>query len=71
MARNYIKDSSGRTQGWIEEIPNGRRCYDGTGRLMGWYDRKTNKTYHASGRLASTFGDILVSLLGAPREIGQ
>ena len=71
MARNYVKDSAGQTQGWIEEIPGGKRCYDGSGRFVGWYDRKSNKTYHASGRLASTFGDVLVGLLGAPREMSK
>jgi hypothetical protein len=71
MARHYVTDNAGKTQGWIDEIPTGRRCYDGSGRFIGWYDRRANKTYHASGRLASTSGDVLVGLLGGPKELSN
>jgi hypothetical protein len=51
MARQTLKDSTGRTIGHIEDKPNEQQASDATGRRVGRYDKKTNKTYDASGRM--------------------
>ena len=60
--KNYIKDSSGRVLGWTQDNGSMQSAYDKSGRYLGKYDSKSNKTYDVSGRLLST-GNTLAVLI--------
>ena len=60
--KNYIKDSSGRILGWIQDNGSIESAYDKHGRYLGKYDSRVNKTYDISGRLLST-GNTLSALI--------
>lgn len=62
MGSEYLKDRSGRTIGRIEDRTQEQILYDATGRRAGRYDKKTNRTFDASGRTAGT-GNSLTALL--------
>src|SRR3954452_15152378 len=51
--REYIRDPSGRTLGYIEDIGVGTRieARDVSGRLLAYYDKHLNQTRHPDGRL--------------------
>ena len=60
--KNYIKDSSGRVLGWTQDNGGIESAYDKSGRYLGKYDSRVNKTYDPSGRLLST-GNTLAVLI--------
>ena len=60
--KNYIKDSSGRVLGWTQDNGNIESAYDKSGRYLGKYDSRVNKTYDSHGRLIST-GNTLAYLI--------
>ena len=65
MADQQIKDRGGRLVGIIKTLPNGRQeIRDPSGRSLGTYDPKTNKTKDSTGRLVAT-GNVLTALLRA------
>ena len=60
--KNYIKDSSGRILGWTQDNGSIESAYDKSGKYLGKYDSRVNKTYDISGRLLST-GNTLSALI--------
>jgi YD repeat-containing protein len=64
MSDQIIRDPSGRTIGRIAESNTEKVAYDASGCRVGRYDKRTNRTYDASGRMVSSAGDVLSSLLG-------
>lgn len=61
--KNYIKDSSGRVLGWTQSNGSIESAYDKTGRYLGKYDSRVNKTYDVSGRLLSTGNTLSVLIV--------
>lgn len=57
-----MKDRFGRTLGTKTEVGGRTQVRDGTGRILGSYDPKTNKTRDSSGRVVGT-GDYSSSLI--------
>jgi hypothetical protein len=62
MARQPVRDASGRTRGWIDDTATHRTAYNQSGQTLGRYDKKADKTYDKSGHLISSAGDVLTSL---------
>lgn len=62
MARQRLSDSSGHTLGYIDDRPNEQQAFDASGRRVGRYDKKANKTYDASGKTVGT-GNLLSTLV--------
>jgi hypothetical protein len=62
MARQKLSNSWGRTIGYIDDKPDEQQAFDASGRRVGRYDKKTNKTYGTSGRRVGT-GNLLSSLI--------
>ena len=62
MAREPIKDWTGKIIGFTEWSGNKKWLSDFYGRRLGYYDRSTNKTYEFSGRMVGQ-GDIVMTLL--------
>jgi hypothetical protein len=60
--KNYIKDSSGRILGWTQDNGSIESAYDKSGKYLGKYDSRVNKTYGISGGLLST-GNTLSALI--------
>jgi len=60
--KNYIKNSSGRILGWTQDNGSIESAYDKSGKYLGKYDSRVNKTYDISGRLLST-GNTLSALI--------
>jgi len=63
MKTRSIRDAAGRLIGRIDETEREELGHDATGRLVGRYDKKTDKTHDAAGRLVSQSGNVLSSLL--------
>lgn len=62
--REIIKDASGRTIGYQEQVSDYRETVtDSAGASLGWYNSKTGKTHDRSGRVVSSSGDVRTSLL--------
>ena len=49
MAREIIRDFSGKIIAFIEDDPNRKSVRSFDGRLLGWYDKKNGNTYEFSG----------------------
>ncbi len=62
MAREKLKDWTGRIIGETEWVGNRQWLYDWTGRKIGYYDRSTNKTYDWTGRMVGQ-GNTLLTML--------
>jgi hypothetical protein len=62
MARQPIRDESGHTLGWLDDTDNDHVAYDYSGKRLGRYDERADKTYDRQGRLISSSGDVLTSL---------
>lgn len=65
MARQDLKDKSGKKIGSIEDKPSEQVGFDASGRKKGRYDKKQNATFDASGRKIGT-GNLLTNLILAP-----
>lgn len=62
MAREPIKDWTGKIIGFTEQSGNKKWLSDFYGRRVGYYDCSTNKTHEFSGRMVGQ-GDITMTLL--------
>jgi len=60
--KNYIKDSNDCILGWVQDNGSIESAYDKSGKYLGKYDSRVNKTYDISGRLFST-GNTLAVLI--------
>jgi len=62
--REYVRDPSGRTLGYIEDIGVGTRveARDVSGRLLAYYDKHLNQTRHPDGRVVGR-GNLLPAFL--------
>lgn len=58
-----IRDQRGSVVGKIVEDAHGSSAYDARGQLVGRYHRKNDQTYDGKGRVVSTSGDALSSLI--------
>ena len=59
----YIKNRAGQLIGWTREQGGSTNAYDRKGRLLGWYNNRTDHTHDARGRLLTTAGDATSSLI--------
>ena len=62
MAREPIKDWTGKIIGFVEWSGNKKWLSDFYGRRLGYYDRSTNKTHDFYGHMVGQ-GDIVMTLL--------
>lgn len=62
MAREAIKDWTGKILGWVEWSGNRKWLSDFNGRRLGYYDKSLDKTCDFYGRQVGR-GDILLTLL--------
>lgn len=62
MAKERIKDWTGKILGSTEQIGSRLWLYDFSGRKLGYYDSSTGKTHDWTGRLVGQ-GNILMTLL--------
>ncbi|MBR6549451.1 MAG: hypothetical protein IKT68_07925 [Clostridia bacterium] len=62
MAREPIKDWTGKIIGFTEWSGNKKWLSDFYGRKLGYYDRSADKTCEFGGRMVGK-GDILMTLL--------
>lgn len=63
MAREAIRDFSGKIIAFIEDDPNRKSVRSFDGRLIGWYDKRTGITYEFNGRIVAK-GDATGMLIG-------
>ena len=63
MARETIRDFSGKIIAFIEDDLNRKSVRSFDGRLLGWYDKKNGNTYEFSGRMIAK-GDATGMLFG-------
>ena len=63
MAREIIRDFSGKIIAFIDDDPNRKSVRSFDGRLLGWYDKKNGNTYEFSGRMIAK-GDATGMLIG-------
>lgn len=57
-----LRDVGGRVVGMLQKTGSTTKLMNAVGRVLGWYDTKTNKTFDVSGRVLG-MGNILTSLL--------
>jgi YD repeat-containing protein len=63
MAKEVIKDHTGKLLGSIDTNPNGyERGYDSQGQMLGSFDPQTNTTKTATGTLLAN-GNALAGLI--------
>jgi hypothetical protein len=62
MAEQIVKDETGREIGRIKDVGVILKAYDRTGRELGSYDPKRDKTYDRTGRAISS-GNQLAALI--------
>ncbi|MBR6826489.1 MAG: hypothetical protein IKM59_08085, partial [Oscillospiraceae bacterium] len=62
MAREYIKDWTGRQLGYTELRGNRLWLHDWQGKMLAYYDKSTNKTYDWQGKML-TQGNTLMMML--------
>lgn len=62
MSTKYLRDAKGKTIGILKQQGGMIRLFNRDGKLMGWYNTRTDSTYSASGSLVAQC-NILVSLL--------
>jgi YD repeat-containing protein len=62
MAKN-IKNRAGQLIGWTRDDRDKQFAYDRKGRLLGWYNKRTDHTHDALGRLLTTAGDTTSGLI--------
>jgi hypothetical protein len=52
-----------RSVGWLRDDKSSQFAYDRRGRLLGWYNKKTDHTHDSKGRLLTTSGDVTGGLI--------
>jgi hypothetical protein len=63
MSEEIIRDSAGRTIGFIQKMSGGRRqAYDVSRQLLGCYNETDCVTKHVNGRMVAK-GDVLSGLI--------
>ncbi len=62
MERN-VKNRFGQLLGWTRENQGTEYAYDRRGRLLGWYNNRTDQTHDSKGRLLTTSGNVAASLI--------
>ncbi len=62
MQRN-VKNRSGQLLGWTREDNSAQYAYDRKGKLLGWYNKKTDHTHDSRGRLLTTSGNVTTGLI--------
>jgi hypothetical protein len=62
MQRN-VKNRSGQLLGWTREDNSAQYAYDRKGKLLGWYNKKTDHTHDSRGRLLTTSGNAATGLI--------
>jgi len=62
MDTTTIRNPAGIILGFLDHEPHRIRVRDKEGRYCGYYNKKSNKTYNASGQVIA-HGDITVSLI--------
>lgn len=62
MQRN-VKNRFGQLLGWTRENQGTEYAYDRRGRLLGWYNNRTDQTHDSKGRLLTTSGNVAASLI--------
>ena len=63
MAKEVIRDFSGKIIAFVEDDPNRKSVRSFDGRLIGWYDKRTGITYEFNGRIVAK-GDATGMLIG-------
>ena len=58
-----IKNRSGQLVGWTREESDKQYAYDRKGRLLGWYNKRTDHTHDARGRLLTASGNVTSGLI--------
>jgi hypothetical protein len=61
--QHNVKNRSGQLLGWTREDKGTEYAYDRRGTLLGWYNKKTDHTHDASGRLLTTSGNATSGLI--------
>jgi YD repeat-containing protein len=61
--QHYVKNRLGQLVGWTSEDKNTQYAYDRGGKLLGWYNKKTDHTHDARGRLLTTSGNVTAGLI--------
>ena len=59
----YLKNIRGQLVGWTRESNRINLAHNRQGKLVGWYNRKTNQTHDKRGRLVTTAGDATSNLI--------
>lgn len=62
MNTQDLRDKTGRLRGRIKESNNRSEIYSSTGRLLGYYDHRTDQTRAVNGSLIG-YGNLLTTLL--------
>lgn len=62
MAREEIKDWTGKKLGYTEQRGNRLWLHDWQGKMIGYYDLSTGKTYDWQGKMIAQ-GNVLMTLL--------
>jgi len=62
MQRN-VKNRFGQLLGWTRENQGTEYTYDRRGRLLGWYNNRTDQTHDSKGRLLTTSGNVAAGLI--------
>jgi hypothetical protein len=59
----YIKNARGQLVGWTRDTNGIEYAYNHLGRLLGWYNRRTDHTHDSRGRLRTISGDATSALI--------
>lgn len=59
----YLKNVRGQLVGWTSESNGIEYAHNHQGKLLGWYNRRTDHTHDSMGRLITTSGDATSSLI--------
>ncbi len=68
---NNIKNRAGQLVGWTRDDSGKQYAYDRKGRLLGWYNKRTDHTHDARGRLLTTSGNVTSGLVVDNDEGGE
>jgi hypothetical protein len=58
----YLYNAARKVIGRVEDFPTGPKIYDGSGRMLGWYDTSVDRTFNDSGVVVGS-GNLLTMLL--------
>ena len=62
MAREHIKDRTGRVLGYTEERGNRIWLHDWQGKMIAYYDKSTGKTHDWQGKILSQGNTLMMHL---------